>query len=319
MLAAKISASLGPLISFFLCGNVVHSDPDFLQGVRHSASALHRPARQKLVTRLSPTLLPRKQVAKPWGRSQLPAPFGASSSERVGEIWLDGEGLGLDLLVKYLFTSEKLSIQVHPSDELARKLGLPSGKEECWIVVDAEPGATLGIGTRVPLSPEQLRAAALDGSIEQLMEWKPVARGDVFYIPAGTVHAIGAGVSIIEVQQRADVTYRIYDYGRPRELHLDEASLAAVPAPYDDSLQASTDFVCEGKIVSSPKFDVWIASGWPAEILSGEPVQIVPLSGEACIEGVTASSGDCLVCNPGAGLNASPDFMAVIAQAKVEA
>lgn len=271
------------------------------------------------MTRLTPTPLPRKQVEKPWGRSQLPAPFGTSSSERVGEIWFDGEGLGLDLLVKYLFTSEKLSIQVHPSDELARKLGLPSGKEECWIVLDAEPGATLGIGTRMPLSPEQLRAAALDGSIEQLMEWKPVARGDVFYIPTGTVHAIGAGVSIIEVQQRADVTYRIYDYGRPRELHLDEAILAAGPKPYDDSLQTRTDLVSEGKIVSSPKFDVWIASGWLAEILSGEPVQIVPLSGEACIEGVTVSSGDCLVCNPGADLNASPDFMAVIAQAKVEA
>lgn len=271
------------------------------------------------MTRLSPTLLPRKQVAKPWGRIQLPAPFGGSSSERVGEIWFDGEGLGLDLLVKYLFTSERLSIQVHPCDELARKLGLRSGKEECWIVVDAEPGATLGIGTSVPLSPEELRAAALDGSIEQLMEWKPVARGDVFYIPAGTVHAIGAGVSIIEVQQSADVTYRIYDYGRPRELHLDEASLAARPEPYDDILQTRTDFVCEGKIVSSPKFDVWIASGWPAEGLSSEPAQMVPLAGEVSIEGAAASCGECIVSDPGASLNASADFMAVIAQAKVKA
>lgn len=158
------------MIPFSLCGSVVHLGPDFLKGVRHSANAPNRPVRQKLVTRLSPTLLPRKQVAKPWGRSQLPAPFDTSSSERVGEIWFDGEDFGLELLVKYLFTSEKLSIQVHPSDELAPELGLPSGKEECWIVVDAEPGATLGIGTRVPISPAHFRAAALDGSIEHLME-----------------------------------------------------------------------------------------------------------------------------------------------------
>lgn len=268
------------------------------------------------MTLLSPILLPRKQVQKPWGRGDLPLPFKSSPSERIGEIWFDGTGLSLKLLVKYLFTSEKLSIQVHPSDELARLSGLPSGKEECWIVIDAEPGAALGIGTKAPLSSTELRSAALDGSIEQLMDWKPASRGDVFYIPAGTVHAIGAGVSIIEVQQNADVTYRIYDYGRPRELHLDEASAAATAKPYDDRFYSRIDFRSEGRIVSSPKFDLWLSSGWPTGDISSEHVQIIPLSGEVCIEGISAAYGECLVCEPRAGLTASSDFIAIIAQAK---
>ena len=141
-------------------------------------------------------LLTRKQVLKPWGRTELPAPFEVSGGDRIGEIWFEHEGEPLDLLVKYLFTSEKLSIQVHPSDELAAAKGLPSGKEECWLVLDAEPGAVLGVGTREPLDAERLRAAALDGSLEALIDWKPVSRGDFYYIPAGTVHAIGAGVTV---------------------------------------------------------------------------------------------------------------------------
>ncbi len=87
-------------------------------------------------------------------------------------------------MIKYLFTSEKLSIQVHPSDTQARAMGLASGKEECWLVLDAEPGACLGIGTQRPLSEDELRAAALSGEIEALMDWKPVQRGDFYYIPA---------------------------------------------------------------------------------------------------------------------------------------
>jgi mannose-6-phosphate isomerase len=98
------------------------------------------------------------------------------------------------------------------------------GKEECWLVIDAEPGATLGVGFHEPVSHEVLRAAALDGSIEDMLVWHPVKAGDFFYIPANTVHAIGAGVSLIEIQQNSDITYRLYDYGRPRELHLDKGS-----------------------------------------------------------------------------------------------
>jgi mannose-6-phosphate isomerase len=142
---------------------------------------------------------------------------------RIGEICYEAEGPEpLPILVKWLFTSEKLSIQVHPNDIQAQARGMPSGKEECWYIVDAEPDAVLGMGTKTPLDAEALRTASLSGEIEQLMDWKPVKPGDYFYIPAGTVHAIGAGITLVEVQQYADITYRLYDYGRPRELHLED-------------------------------------------------------------------------------------------------
>lgn len=174
----------------------------------------------------------------------------------------------------------------------------------------------MGIGTKAPLSPADLRSAALDGSIEQLIDWRPACRGDVFYIPAGTVHAIGAGVSIIEVQQNADITYRIYDYGRPRELHLEEAAAAAQAEPYDDRFFCHIDFTREGRILSSSKFDLWLSSAWPEESLFGELIQIIPLSGAVCVEDVSASYGECLLSVSGAKLAASSNFMAIMAQAK---
>ena len=174
-----------------------------------------------------------KYVEKPWGRTQIPAIFPNPEGRKIGEIWFDGpEGERPPLLVKYIFTSEKLSIQVHPNDAEGRERGLPGGKEECWYILDAEPDATLGIGLTRALSGEELKAAALDGSIERLMDWKPVKPGDFFFIPAGTVHAIGAGITLVEVQQNVDVTYRLYDYGRPRKLHLEDGVAVSKAEPY---------------------------------------------------------------------------------------
>lgn len=180
------------------------------------------------------TALAIREVEKPWGKDVLPAPFVAPKGERIGEIWFEPPAALPDLLVKYIFTSEKLSVQVHPSDgqTLAEGIGR-QGKEECWLILDAEPGATLGIGFNAPISPEAMHAAALDGSIEELMTWHEVAPGDFFYIPANTVHAIGAGISLIEVQQNSDITYRLYDYGRPRELHLDKGVAVSRGEVYD--------------------------------------------------------------------------------------
>ncbi|WP_373488680.1 class I mannose-6-phosphate isomerase, partial [Blastomonas sp.] len=176
-----------------------------------------------------------RYVAKPWGRRVLPHPFVNPGTEQIGELWFEPEtGPALPLMVKFLFTSEKLSIQVHPSDAQAHARGLVSGKEECWLVLDAEPGAVLGIGTTCALSGEELSAAALSGEIEALMDWKPVQAGDFYYIPAGTVHAIGAGVSLVEIQQNADITYRLYDDGRPRELHLNDGVSVSQAVPYAD-------------------------------------------------------------------------------------
>lgn len=176
-------------------------------------------------------ILPRHFVEKPWGRTDLPTIF-EMGDRRIGEVWFDKADVPLPVLVKWLFTSENLSIQVHPSDGQAAEFGLPSGKEECWIVVDAEEDARLGIGLTETLSAEQLREASLSGRIEHLMDWKRVQAGDWFFIPAGTVHAIGAGVRLVEIQQNADITYRLYDYGRPRELHLDHGVAVSNPAPF---------------------------------------------------------------------------------------
>ncbi|WP_395331464.1 class I mannose-6-phosphate isomerase [Novosphingobium sp. BL-8H] len=175
-----------------------------------------------------------REVEKPWGKDVLPAPFVAPEGERIGEVWFEPPAGLPDLLVKYIFTSEKLSVQVHPTDAqtIAKGLG-KQGKEECWLIVAAEPGATLGIGFDAPISQEDMRAASLDGSIERLMTWHEVQPGDFFYIPANTVHAIGEGVSLIEVQQNSDITYRLYDYGRPRELHLDDGIAVSKGEAYD--------------------------------------------------------------------------------------
>jgi mannose-6-phosphate isomerase len=174
-----------------------------------------------------------KRIEKMWGRRDLPLGFGQVSEDRspVGEIWFDHpDHSHAKLLVKFLFTSQKLSIQVHPDDEAAQASGGRCGKDEAWLILSAEPNAAIAMGTRQVLSRDQLRRAALDGSIDAAMEWTSVAAGDAFYSPAGTVHAIGAGLTLIEVQQNCDTTYRLFDYGRDRGLHLDRALAVADPA-----------------------------------------------------------------------------------------
>jgi len=178
--------------------------------------------------------LGRRAVERIWGRDALPSPFESLADGEcpIGEIWFEAPQGHLDLLVKYLFTSERLSIQVHPDAAQAKQRGLDRGKDEAWLVLDAEPGATIGLGLTHEVDRDTLRAAALSGEIEQLLDWRPVAAGEILYSPAGTVHAIGAGLSVIEIQQNCDVTYRLYDYGRPRELQLEEAVSAARPEPW---------------------------------------------------------------------------------------
>jgi len=181
-----------------------------------------------------PIKLTARAVDKPWGRVDFPGLFPNPGGRKIGEIWFESlAGGDLPLLVKYIFTSERLSIQVHPNDAQAIPKGLPSGKQECWYILDCEPDATLGIGLIHAISEADMRAAIADGSIEQLLDWRLVKPGDFFFIPAGTVHAIGAGITLVEVQQNADVTYRLYDYGRPRELHLEQGLAVSRLTPYD--------------------------------------------------------------------------------------
>ncbi len=208
---------------------------------------------------LKPVFSPR-----PWGRPDLSAWYDAAAlprtAEPIGEAWLTGpacvaEGgvwggmelrqiaaqhaevlLGewraegeFPLLLKLLFPDQKLSVQVHPDDAQARAMGQPRGKTECWYVVAAEPGAEVACGLKNGVQPEQMRAAAADGSMESLVRMVPVVPGDMVFVDAGTVHAIGPGVTLLETQQTSDTTFRLYDYGRPRELHLDQGIAVSRP------------------------------------------------------------------------------------------
>lgn len=241
--------------------------------------------------------LPTRMVAKPWGKAVLPAPFTAPPGEVIGEVWFEPPPELDALLVKYIFTSEALSVQVHPSDAQTLAAGLGrQGKEECWLVIAAEPGARLAIGFREAVDAATMRAAALDGSIEDLLEWYPVAPGDFFYIPANTVHAIGAGVSLVEVQQNSDITYRLYDYGRPRELHLDEGMAVACGEPYEPRWRRKVPVSGGETLVEGPLFRLDRLDGAPDANTAARydgAVLVIPLDCAVKVADVSVRAGEC--------------------------
>ena len=171
---------------------------------------------------------PARDVPKPWGMTDL-APWsrGREDGAPVGELWFERQSPTRqpELLVKLLFTSQALSIQVHPDNVFAQSIGLARGKSEAWYVLAAEPGARVAVGLNEPCSTEELRSAIADGSIGDLLAWHAAVAGDVFSVPAGTIHAVGAGVIIAEIQQNSDATFRLADSGRSRELSV-ESGLA---------------------------------------------------------------------------------------------
>jgi mannose-6-phosphate isomerase len=263
-------------------------------------------------------------VEKPWGRRDISAAFGLATfgdfdGRQIGEIWYDApDGKSLPLLVKWLFTSEKLSVQVHPSDEQAQARGLASGKEECWYIVDAQPGAVLGMGTIKPLSEPELRAASLSGEIEELLDWKPVQAGDFFYIPAGTVHAIGAGVTLVEIQQNADITYRLYDYnrldnGKLRELHLDDGIAVSQAKPYND--HRCGNVARDAQLVDEGKFNLWLVTSEDglSSIPSDKQRWMTPLDGEVRIGEQVGRVGECLLAAAGESVTLSSDCRVLVA------
>ena len=264
--------------------------------------------------------LPTRPVEKPWGRESLPPPFVAPAGEKIGEIWFEPPPELPSLLVKYIFTSEKLSVQVHPDDDQARAMGHgANGKEECWLVIDAEPGATLGIGFREPIDAEAMRAAALDGSIEELLVWHPVRAGDFFYIPANTVHAIGAGVSLIEVQQNADITFRLYDYGRPRELHLDEAIAVASGEVHDPQLRRHVPERGTVELADGRYFRLHRVEGEPHEGIRAaydRTLLVIPREGRVRINGEELTPGSCGYAPSIAEVTFDPIGQALIAHPK---
>jgi len=246
-------------------------------------------------------LLETKTVEKPWGRDILPPPFATAAGKRIGEIWFEPPQDLPQLLVKYIFTSEKLSVQVHPTDAQTEAKGLGrQGKSECWLVIDAEPGATLGVGFDEAVDAETMRAAAIDGSIEHMLTWHSVKAGDFFYIPANTVHAIGGGCSIIEVQQNSDITYRLYDYGRPRELHLDEGMAVAKGEPYDMAQHQVVPACGDVSLVDGPFFRLDRLDGIPDEATARcyhGCLLVIPREGTACVGDEPVAPGQCALAH----------------------
>jgi len=251
---------------------------------------------------VSARLLATRAVEKVWGRNVLPPPFAAPAGKRIGEIWFEPPDELDSLLAKYLFTSEKLSVQVHPP-----------GKDECWLVLDAAPGATLAVGFDREYSVAELREGARDGSIEHMLAWHPVSEGDFVYLPAGTVHAIGAGCTLVELQQNCGITYRFYDYGRPRELHLEDALAVADRGSHDAALRRRAGKLSEC-LVDGPHFrlDRIVGAVTPElQRAHGGPCLLLPLAGEVALDGVALAPGSCTMATGLDGLEMEAGALAL--------
>jgi mannose-6-phosphate isomerase len=207
------------------------------------------------MSELYPLLLEPQFKVRPWGTRNLGPIYSHSvEGDPIGEVWLTGEECRVTngplagatlaelsrrfgaeligtaapqperfpLLIKFLFPREKLSVQVHPDDECARRAGLPCGKTECWYVLAAEPDAYVSLGVKPGTTRQDMERAIAEVRAEELLNRVEVAPGDLIYVDAGTVHAIGPGSILVETQQNSDTTYRLYDYGRGRELHVEQ-------------------------------------------------------------------------------------------------
>jgi mannose-6-phosphate isomerase len=199
-----------------------------------------------------------RAVPKPWGSTDLrPWSEIEPNGDAVGEVWFQRADVNAPapaLLLKLLFTKQPLSIQVHPDDALAQSIGLERGKSEAWYILAAAPDAMVATGLTRQLSAPQLRAAIEDGSIADLVQWRRVQKGDVVFVPAGTIHAIGPGLVIAEIQQSSDVTFRLFDHGRQRQLHPENAVAAARAGPAEG--QAAPRQLTDARtlLVASPHF-----------------------------------------------------------------
>jgi mannose-6-phosphate isomerase len=225
---------------------------------------------------------------KVWGSTHL-EPLFPNSQHKIGEVWFEGVD-NLPLLIKFLFTTEKLSVQVHPADDYARKHHNSRGKTEMWHILRAEPGAQIAAGFRETITPQRLREASLSGEIEDLLQWFDAAPGDTFFIPAGTVHAIGAGLTLCEIQQHSDVTYRLYDYGRPRELHLDQAIAVSNLGPYDACRQPKGILLVSCDYFTTSKLCISDSTGHIPPPNGSE--LLVVIDGSAILAGHPTAAGD---------------------------
>jgi mannose-6-phosphate isomerase len=245
-------------------------------------------------------------VHKPWGVRDL-QPWSSldGSSDAIGELWFERAGEHAQtpaLLLKLLFTSEPLSIQVHPDDTFARAMGMPNGKSEAWYILSAEPDAKVGVGLKHQVTLQELRASIQNGSITELVDWRPVAKGDVIYIPAGTIHAIGAGIVLAEIQQRSDTTFRLFDFGRQRELDQDNGIAVAHPWPLPARGDPTRLTAARTALVSSRHFvlervELLAGSSWA--LLAEAETWLLVLDGHAAIGLSAVSIGQAIFVNGG--------------------
>lgn len=254
---------------------------------------------------------------KPWGVADI-RPWSRIdvSGDPVGELWferVDKDAPGSALLLKLLFTGQPLSIQVHPDDEFAHAIDLPNGKTEAWYILSAAPGARVALGLTRRVTSQALRAAIRDGSIAGLMQWRPVAKGDFIFVPGGTIHAIGADIVLAEIQQRSDTTFRLFDFGRHRELHEDDAVSAsdAGPAQAQSAPRRLTD--ARRVLVASPQFvlervDFQANSQWALD--TDRETWILVIEGKGRIGRTNATMGDAIFIEAdSARIEVGPDGM----------
>ena len=221
-----------------------------------------------------------------WGVTEL-EPWFPNQPAKTGEVWFKADG-ELPLLVKFLFTSANLSVQVHPDDDAAREHN-SLGKTEMWHILATEPGAKIAAGFREPITTERLRESAISGEIESLLEWHDAAPGDTFFIPAGVVHAIGSGIVLCEIQQASDITYRLYDYGRGRELHLDHG--VKVSRLGSHAARVSSNVSCEHFTVTLGNAALGNA-GLGIRMPVKFPAMAIVIEGSGEIDGSPTNAGD---------------------------
>jgi mannose-6-phosphate isomerase len=254
-----------------------------------------------------PTELATVQVVhKPWGVRDL-QPWSSldGSTDAIGELWFeraDKHAHAPALLLKLLFTSEPLSIQVHPDDTFARAMGMPNGKSEAWYILSAGPDARIGVGLKHQVTLQQLRASIQDGSITELVDWRSVAKDDVIYIPAGTIHSIGAGIVLAEIQQRSDTTFRLFDFGRQRELDEDNGVAVAHPWPLRAPCNPTRLTAARTSLIASQHFvleRVELPEGSSWALLAEAETWILVLGGHAAIGLSAASIGQAIFVRGG--------------------
>lgn len=232
---------------------------------------------------------------KIWGSQETAPWFANPEGRRIGEIWFAAPEMP-SVLVKFLFTSDLLSVQVHPDDAYAQLKGGVRGKTEMWHVLRAEPESSVAIGLREEVSKERLHAAALSGEITKLLTWLPAQAGATFFVPAGTVHAVGKGLVVCEIQQFSDITYRLYDYQRKpeRPLHLEDSLAIAITAPVHVGVTPARGADGWELLVESPYFTTerLQVAGTAGCAASPTPRILVAVEGEGSIEGQSFGPGE---------------------------